>query len=159
TVGRPTVIIPPWAVASPRRDAGMPPIIVVEPQGMSTSGPPAQVAMSVARAAGMLPINTVGQPAGKIGPPTCGTTPGTIGQVCMSATRAAGKPINCFLPKATATTHEQFIYFFGASSFQRFLPAATSCPSARYCLYFAGILGGSATAAKITALAAVVAAR
>jgi hypothetical protein len=29
-------------------------------------------------------------PAGKIGPPTCGTTPVTIGQVCMSPTRAAG---------------------------------------------------------------------
>ena len=32
--------------------------------------------MSPTRAAGMPPISTVGQPGGRIGPPTCGTTPG-----------------------------------------------------------------------------------
>src|SRR5262245_6790046 len=55
-----------------------------------TSGGPTHVHMVVAVAAGSPPINTVGAPGGRIGPPTCGTTPVTIGQVCMSETRAAG---------------------------------------------------------------------
>jgi hypothetical protein len=37
------------------------------------SGGPTQVHMSVARAAGCPPMRTLGQPGGKIGPPTCGT--------------------------------------------------------------------------------------
>jgi hypothetical protein len=69
------------------------PIITVgEPMAM-VSGGPTQVHISVDRAAGNPPIKTVGQPGGKIGPPTCGTggTPGvTIGQTCMSVMRAAG---------------------------------------------------------------------
>jgi hypothetical protein len=59
-----------------------------------TSGGPAQVAMSPTRAAGWLPIITVGAHGGRIGPPTCGTTPVTIGQVCMSPSRAAGGMIH-----------------------------------------------------------------
>ena len=62
---------------------------VGEPLAM-TSGGPTHVAMSPTRAEGIMPISTVGQPGGRIGPPTCGTTPVTIGQVCMSVTRAAG---------------------------------------------------------------------
>ena len=58
---------------------------------------PAQVAMSVARAAGIPPMSTVGQPGGRIGPPTWGTTPVTIGQTCMSVTRAAGIPMRSLL--------------------------------------------------------------
>jgi hypothetical protein len=57
------------------------------------SGGPTHTHMSVARAAGCPPMRTVGQPGGKIGPPTCGIggTPGvTIGQVCMSPILAAG---------------------------------------------------------------------
>src|SRR5262245_52740993 len=49
--------------------------------------------MSPRRAAGTKPISTVGQPGGKIGPPTWGTggVPGVaMGQVCKSPTRAAG---------------------------------------------------------------------
>lgn len=55
-----------------------------------------QVHMSPTLDAGMPAISTVGQPGGRIGPPTCGTggVPGvTIGQVCISPTRAAGWPI------------------------------------------------------------------
>src|SRR6185295_18634051 len=81
---------PPCAVWSPMRAAGMPPIITfVEPMTIASGGP-AQVAMSPTRAAGMPAISTVGQPGGRIGPPTCGDGPLNIGQVCMSPTRAAG---------------------------------------------------------------------
>src|SRR5256885_4214708 len=72
------------------RAAGIIPIITLLDPFTITSGGPTQVAMSVTRAAGKKPIITVGQPGGRIGPPTCGTTPVTMGQVCMSDTRAAG---------------------------------------------------------------------
>ena len=62
---------------------------VAEPLTM-TSGGPTQVARSVMRAAGTIPIRTVGAQGGKIGPPTCGTTPVTIGQTWLSPSRAAG---------------------------------------------------------------------
>ena len=81
---------PPWAVMSPMRAAGIPPISTVKDPSAMTSGPPAQTAMSPTRAAGRPPMRTVGQPGGRIGPPTCGTGPVAIGQVCMSVTRAAG---------------------------------------------------------------------
>src|SRR5436309_6059291 len=81
---------PPWAVMSPIRAAGIPPINTVNEPIAITSGGPTQVAISLTRAAGILPINTVGQHGGNIGPPTCGTTPVTIGQVCISPTLAAG---------------------------------------------------------------------
>jgi hypothetical protein len=93
TVGRPRTITPPWSVGSPIRAAGRFPIKTVSEPIAIESGGPTQVHMSVARAAGCPPTNTVGQPGGKIGPPTCGTggTPGvTIGHVCMSPTLAAG---------------------------------------------------------------------
>src|SRR4029077_8643860 len=81
---------PPWAVGSPMRAAGLPPIITfVEPM-MIESGGPTHVHMLPEVAAGRPAISTVGTPGGRIGPPTCGTTPVTIGQVCMSVTRAAG---------------------------------------------------------------------
>lgn len=59
---------------------------------MIVSGGPTQVHVSLTRAAGIMPIRTVGAPL-IIGPPTWGTggVPGvTIGQVCMSDMRAAG---------------------------------------------------------------------
>jgi hypothetical protein len=46
--------------------------------------------MSPILAAGSPEMMTVGQHAGMMGPPTCGTTPVTMGQVCMSEIRAAG---------------------------------------------------------------------
>jgi hypothetical protein len=60
---------------------------------MIESGGPAQAAISPTLAAGIPPINTVGDPAGKIGPPTCGIIPVTIGHTCMSNILAAGAPI------------------------------------------------------------------
>src|SRR5574337_1423474 len=90
TVGQPSTMVPPWAVRSPIRAAGNPPINTVNEPMAITSGGPAHVAMSLTLAAGNPPINTVGAPGGRIGPPTWGTTPVTIGQTCMSETRAAG---------------------------------------------------------------------
>jgi two-component system, OmpR family, response regulator MprA len=90
TVGQPRTITPPWAVMSPIRAAGKPPIITRGEPMAIVSGGPAQVHMSLTLAAGSPPISTVGAPGGRIGPPTCGTTPVTMGQVCMSLTRAAG---------------------------------------------------------------------
>jgi hypothetical protein len=81
---------PPWAVWSPIRAAGMPPIITFDEPIAIASGGPTHVAMSPTRAAGMPPIITVGAPGGRIGPPTCGFGPSESGQVCMSPTRAAG---------------------------------------------------------------------
>lgn len=73
------------------RAADLPPILtVVLHGGMIVSGGPTQVHLSPAVAAGKLPINTVGTPGGKIGPPTCGTGPVVAGQACISETRAAG---------------------------------------------------------------------
>ena len=92
TCGNPTDILPPWAVMSPMRAAGMKPIITEKDPIAIASGGPTQVHISPTRAAGMNPIMTVGQPT-VIGPPTCGTggVPGvTIGQTCMSDILAAG---------------------------------------------------------------------
>ncbi len=79
----------------------MPPIrTVIEPLTIESGGP-TQVAMSPTLAAGTPPIKTVGQPGGRIGPPTCGTggVPGvTIGHICISPTLAAGgikQPLMC----------------------------------------------------------------
>ena len=55
-----------------------------------TSGGPTQISMSVTRAAGRLPIKTVGQHGAMIGPPTWGTSTVTIGQTWLSVMRAAG---------------------------------------------------------------------
>jgi hypothetical protein len=89
-------IEPPCAVISPMRAAGRLLIITVSDPFTIVSGGPTQVAMSVTRAAGILPIRTVTAQGGRIGPPTCGIggTPGvTIGQTCISPTRAAGIPM------------------------------------------------------------------
>lgn len=91
TVGHPATMTPPWAVESPMRAAGFPPIRTVAEPFTIESGGPVQVAMPPRFAAGRPPIKTVGAPGGRRGPPTCGTPPGlTIGQVCISVTRAAG---------------------------------------------------------------------
>jgi hypothetical protein len=91
TCGKPETIVPPWAVRSPNRAAGMNPMSTVTEPFTMMSGGPTQTAMSVTRAAGMNPINTFGWPL-MIGPPTCGiggTKGVTIGQTCMSVIRAA----------------------------------------------------------------------
>src|SRR5262245_37517771 len=90
TDAQPDTIAPPWLVESPRRAAGMLPIITVdEPMAMGSGGP-LHVHMSPTRAAGMKPIDTVGHPTAT-GPPTWGAGPGlTTGQQCISPRRAAG---------------------------------------------------------------------
>jgi hypothetical protein len=93
TVGQPSTMTPPCIVGSPIRAAIRFPIKTVGEPIAIVSGGPTHVHISVARAAGWPLINTVGQPGGRMGPPTCGIggTPGvTIGQVCMSPTLAAG---------------------------------------------------------------------
>jgi hypothetical protein len=93
TVGQPIVMTPPCDVGSPIRAAIRLPISTVGEPMAIISGGPTHVHISVARAAGWPPISTVGQPGGKIGPPTWGTggVPGvTIGHVCMSPILAAG---------------------------------------------------------------------
>src|SRR5690554_2797870 len=75
------------------RAAGAPLIITVDEPLTIESGGPTQVHMSPTLAAGIPPINTVGGPEGRMGPPTWGTggvAGDCIGQVCMSVTRAAG---------------------------------------------------------------------
>jgi hypothetical protein len=93
TVANPATIVPPCAVESPILAAGFPPIKTVDEPITMLSGGPLQVAMSPTQAAGTPPIKTVGTPAGKIGPPTCGTVAVTIGQTCISETLAAGAPM------------------------------------------------------------------
>jgi hypothetical protein len=96
TVGHPSTIEPPCAVASPIRAAGLPQIITVADPFIIESGGPTQTAISPKTAAGNLPIKTVGAPGPIMGPPTCGMggNPGvTIGQVCISVNLAAGDPI------------------------------------------------------------------
>jgi hypothetical protein len=91
TVGVPATMLPPCAVGSPMRAAGLPPIrTVVEPM-MMLSGGPVQIQVSPTTAAGIPPISTVGAPGPIIGPPTCGTGPGlTKGHTCISVILAAG---------------------------------------------------------------------
>src|SRR5271157_2686124 len=90
TVKQPRTMTPPWTVGSPMRAAMRLPMRTVGEPMAIMSGGPTQVAISVTRAAGSIPISTVGQHGGRIGPPTCGTTPVTIGQTCISVIRAAG---------------------------------------------------------------------
>src|SRR5208283_4196880 len=71
------------------RATGILQTITVEDPMAIASGGPTQVAMSPTLAAGMPQIITVGQPGGRIGPPTCGGGV-TKGHVCMSPTLAAG---------------------------------------------------------------------
>jgi len=93
TVGQPATIVPPWAVRSPSRAAGLLQINTVAEPFTITSGGPTQRHCEPNVAAGRPPISTVGPPGVRIGPPTCGMggIPGvTMGQTCMSEIRAAG---------------------------------------------------------------------
>jgi hypothetical protein len=118
TVGQPSTIAPPCAVGSPIRAAIRPPIKTVADPIAMISGGPTHTHMSVARAAGWPAIRTVGQPGGKIGPPTCGIggTPGvTIGHTCISPIRAAGG-IASFLPKVSGYERADFCPDFESSA-------------------------------------------
>ena len=89
-------IVPPWAVKSPMRAAGIFPMRTVADPFVIISGGPTQTHVSVALAAGIIPIRVMGEPGPVIGPPTCGTGTGagmTIGQRCISVMRAAGCPM------------------------------------------------------------------
>jgi hypothetical protein len=70
TVGHPSMMLPPCAVLSPIRAAGIPPIVTVPEPAAIVSGGPVHVHISPTRAAGIPPIVTVGQPGGITGPPT-----------------------------------------------------------------------------------------
>jgi hypothetical protein len=82
-------IIPPCAVISPILAANIPPINTVADPLIIESGGPVHKHISPTLAAGSPPMITVGKPAGKTGPPTCGTVPVTIGHICISVTLAA----------------------------------------------------------------------
>jgi hypothetical protein len=101
---------PPCAVLSPRRAAGILPIITVAEPLTMLSGGPTQVAISLRRAAGIKPMSTVGQPGGRIGPPTWGFGPtgvgSCIGHVCISPTLAAGSILDS--PSIRHYLSEQF---------------------------------------------------
>ena len=90
TSGAPETITPPCAVMSPIRAAGLPPMRTLLDPFTIMSGGPTHVHISPIRAAGIPEMITVGQHAGIIGPPTCGTSAVTIGHVCISEIRAAG---------------------------------------------------------------------
>lgn len=63
-------MLPLCPAVSPTLAAGLPPIItVVDPLAIDPGGPTHTV-ISPARAAGILPIKTVGHIGGAIGPPT-----------------------------------------------------------------------------------------
>ncbi len=93
TVEQPATIEPPWAVLSPMRAAGLPPIITVAEPFIIVSGGPTQVQLSPITAAGSFPISTVATPVPIIGPPACGMGAGNagvcIGQTCISVNLAA----------------------------------------------------------------------
>lgn len=93
-MGNPTAIVPPWAVESPMRAAGLPPIITVADPLTMASGGPAQTQASPTTAAGRFPIRTVATQGPDTGPPTWGMGTGKagvcMGQTCMSVILAAG---------------------------------------------------------------------
>jgi hypothetical protein len=93
TVGKPRTMLPPWAVESPIRAAGLPPIkTVAEPLTMESGGP-TQTHISPITAAGIPPMMTVGTPGPSTGPPTWGIggSPGvTMGHTWRSVSLAAG---------------------------------------------------------------------
>jgi hypothetical protein len=89
TVGQPKIMLPPCAVTSPMRAAGILFIITVDEPITIESGGPVHTHISPILAAGRPPIKTFTLPGGKIGPPTCGTTPLTIGHTCISVILAA----------------------------------------------------------------------
>jgi hypothetical protein len=89
TVGHPITMLPPCAVESPMRAAGIPSIMTVPDPATMLSGGPTHTHRSPSFAAGNPPISTVGGPGGNMGPPTCGTEPVDIGQTCISVILAA----------------------------------------------------------------------
>ena len=93
----PMTMVPPWAVESPIRAAGLPPIKTVAEPLIMLSGGPVHTQLSPTTAAGKPPIKTVGAPGPMMGPPTCGTTPVTIGQTCILLIVAAGGIFIMFL--------------------------------------------------------------
>lgn len=93
TVGSPTWIIPPCAVASMIRTTGFPIARTVNDPITVESGGPTQISISPTTDTGSPPASTVGAPGPTTGPPTCGigTTAGVcIGQMCMLPTHATG---------------------------------------------------------------------
>lgn len=70
TVGHPAAIVPPCAVLSPMRAAGLPPIITVDEPFTIASGGPTHTHISPTTAAGSFPINTLGTLGPTTGPPT-----------------------------------------------------------------------------------------
>jgi hypothetical protein len=70
TVGHPKTILPPCAVESPIRAAGLLLMSTVALPITIESGGPTQTHMLPIVAAGILPISTVGAPGETIGPPT-----------------------------------------------------------------------------------------
>ncbi len=90
TVKQPSTMVPPWAVESPIRAAGLLLMNTVADPLTIVSGGPTHTAMSPRTDAGRKPINTVGTPGDAMGPPTCGFGPSHMGQTCMSVSRAAG---------------------------------------------------------------------
>jgi hypothetical protein len=63
-------MLPPCAVESPIRAAGIPHISTEVDPCTITSGGPTQIKLSPTLAAGKLPIRTVGAPGPTMGPPT-----------------------------------------------------------------------------------------
>src|SRR5690554_5803922 len=88
TVGQPNAIVPPCAVESPIRAAGIPPIMTDDDPFAIAFGGPGHIHRSPRRAAGMPPIMTVGHPGGATAPPTWGLGV-AIGHICGSPIRAA----------------------------------------------------------------------
>lgn len=87
TLGHPATIMPPCAVLSPRREAGLPPMsTVASPCASVSGGELTHTARSPMRAAGAPPMSTVTSPL-STGPPPWS------GQVCISPIRAAGCPM------------------------------------------------------------------
>lgn len=70
TVGKPSTMLPPCAVASPIRADGLPPINTVALPSIIVSGGPTQTHISPTTAAGIEPISTLGTPGPIMGPPT-----------------------------------------------------------------------------------------
>lgn len=90
TVGAPDTMVPPCAVMSPSRAAGLPESKTVVDPLITVEGGPTHTHMLLRVAAGSAAMITVGAPGTTMGPPTCGTTPVTMGQTCTSVMRDAG---------------------------------------------------------------------
>ena len=111
-----------------------------------TSGGPTQTAISVTRACGSIPVRTVGQQGGRMGPPTCGTSTVTMGQTCMSVSAGGGHSHN--YPPGRRLDQPSLL---------RLLHAGHQCQA--FCMktrYFSLAFSGSLTTpARTTALATI----